>query len=156
MIQRIQTLYLLVVAALLAVTIFTPMAYFSIGGEEYTLTAFAVRNAEGVAVQPTLYMGILLAMAGILPLIVIFLYKHRMLQLRLCIVEIVLLVGQRGDDRHILLSLGALLFTDRPCREGRACRYCPAACSDSICRACHKGNFQGRDARAFSEPHQIA
>ena len=93
MIQRIQTLYLLVVAALLAVTIFTPMAYFSIGGEEYTLTAFAVRNAEGAAVQPTLYMGILLAMAGILPLIVIFLYKHRMLQLRLCIVEIVLLVG---------------------------------------------------------------
>ena len=93
MIQRIQTLYLLVVAALLAVTIFTPMAYFSIGGEEYTLTAFAVRNAEGAAVQPTMYMGILLAMAGILPLIVIFLYKHRMLQLRLCIVEIVLLVG---------------------------------------------------------------
>lgn len=113
MIQRIQTLYLLVVAALLAVTIFTPMAYFSIGGEEYTLTAFAVRNAEGVAVQPTLYMGILLAMAGILPLIVIFLYKHRMLQLRLCIVEIVLLVGSAVmTGIYYYLSVRFFLQTD--------------------------------------------
>lgn len=93
MIQRIQTLYLIVIAALLAVTIFTPMAYFTDGTEEFTLNAFALKNAEGVAVQSTVYMGILLSLAGILPLVVVFLYKHRMLQLRLCVVEIVLLLG---------------------------------------------------------------
>ena len=68
MIQRIQSLYLLVAAALLAVTIFTPIASFTGGGTELTLSA-------------------------LLPQVTIFLYKHRQLQIRLCGVELVLLVG---------------------------------------------------------------
>ncbi len=93
MIQRIQTLYLLIATALMAVTIFTPMAQFFDGTQEYTLTAFALKDAAGVTAQPTIYMGILLALAGVLPFIVIFLFKNRQLQIRLCAAEIVLLVG---------------------------------------------------------------
>lgn len=33
MIQRIQTLYLLIVAALMAVTLFAPLAWFGLGGK---------------------------------------------------------------------------------------------------------------------------
>ena len=93
MIQRIQTLYLLIATALMAVTIFTPMAQFFDGTQEYTLTAFALKDAAGVTAQPTIYMGILLALAGVLPFIVIFLFKNRQLQIRLCAAEIELLVG---------------------------------------------------------------
>lgn len=93
MIQRIQTLYLLIATALMSVTIFTPMAQFFDGTQEYTLTAFALKDAAGVTAQPAIYMGILLALAGLLPFVVIFLFKNRQLQIRLCAAEIVLLVG---------------------------------------------------------------
>ena len=40
-----------------------------------------------------MYMGVVVALATIIPLITIFLYKNRMLQIRLCAVELVLLLG---------------------------------------------------------------
>ena len=64
---------MLIVTALMAVTLFAPLAWF--------------------AVQPTVYMGVVLALACVLPFITIFLFKRRLLQLRLCVVEMVLLVG---------------------------------------------------------------
>ncbi len=91
MIQRIQTLYLLVVAALVAVTLF---AWFGVGGERYDLYAFALRSADGTAVlRAPVYTGIALAAACALPLVTIFLFRRRMLQVRLCVVEMVLLAG---------------------------------------------------------------
>ncbi len=93
MIQRIQTLYLLIATALMAVATFTPIAKFFDGVQEYVLTAFALKDAAGATAQPAIYMGILLALAGLLPFIVIFLYKNRQLQIRLCAAEVVLLVG---------------------------------------------------------------
>ena len=38
-------------------------------------------------------MGVVLALACVLPFITIFLFKRRLLQIRLCVVEIVLLIG---------------------------------------------------------------
>ena len=67
---------MLIVTALMAVTLFAPLAWFA-----------------GEAVQPTVYMGVVLALACVLPFITIFLFKRRLLQLRLCVVEMVLLVG---------------------------------------------------------------
>jgi hypothetical protein len=93
MIQRIQTIYLLIATILMTITIFTPIAQFFDGTQEYTLTAFALKDAAGVTAQSTIYMGILLALAGVLPFVVIFLFKNRQLQIRLCAAEIVLLVG---------------------------------------------------------------
>ncbi len=93
MIQRIQTLYLLIVAALMAVTLFAPLAWFGSAAGEFRLYAFSLQTAAGESAQPTTYMGILLASACVLPLITLFLFKRRMLQIRLCVVEVVLLVG---------------------------------------------------------------
>ena len=92
MIQRIQTIHLLVVAARLAVTLFAPLAWFAGASGEFALHAFALRSG-GEAVQPTLYLGISLVLACLVPLVTIFLVRNRMLQLRLCAVEAVLLVG---------------------------------------------------------------
>ena len=91
MIQRIQSLYLLAVAALMVTAVLTPLAYFVAGAEEYLLYAFALKGGE--ASYSTIYMGVVVALAAIIPLVNIFLYKNRMLQIRLCAVELVLLVG---------------------------------------------------------------
>lgn len=91
MIQRIQTLYLLAIAAMMATAVFTPLAYFVAGADEYLLYAFSLKGGE--TTFSTLYMGIVVALAAIIPFVTIFLYKNRMLQIRLCAVELVLLVG---------------------------------------------------------------
>jgi len=92
MIQRIQTLYLFIVVALTATTLFAPLAWFAGEAGEFGLYAFSLK-AEGEAVQSTVYLGLLLSLACLLPLVTIFLFRNRMLQLRLCVAEAVLLVG---------------------------------------------------------------
>ncbi|MBR4994621.1 MAG: DUF4293 domain-containing protein [Alistipes sp.] len=94
MIQRIQTLYLLGVVALMATALFTPLAYFVAGTQVYELGAFSLKAAEADAAgQSTMYMGVIVALAAVVPLIALFLFKNRMLQIRLCAVELVLLAG---------------------------------------------------------------
>ncbi len=91
MIQRIQTLYLLAIVALMTLALFTPLAYFVAGVEEYKLFAFALKGEQNEF--STIYMGIVIALAAIVPLVNIFLYKNRQLQIRLCAAELALLVG---------------------------------------------------------------
>ena len=94
MIQRIQTLWLFLAAALCAVSVFMPLAHFAAGTETYAFGAYWLKNAAGeIVFRPPLYVALLLDMACVLPLITIFLYNRRMLQFRLCVVEIVLLAG---------------------------------------------------------------
>ena len=80
MIQRIQTLYLLAVVVLMAFTLFAPIAVFTVGDIDFTLTAFSLSG--GGESQTTLWMGIILVLATVLPLITIFLFKNRQLQVR--------------------------------------------------------------------------
>lgn len=93
MIQRIQSLYLLIAAALMTVMLFVPLAVFYAGQEQIVLSAFALRDGEGAVVLSAVYLGVLLAAVALLPLVTILLFRRRMTQIRLCIVEIVLLVG---------------------------------------------------------------
>ena len=51
MIQRIQTLYLLIIAALMAVTLFSGLAWFAGDAGEFGLYAFGLKTAEGELVQ---------------------------------------------------------------------------------------------------------
>lgn len=80
---------MLIVTALMAVTLFAPLAWFAGEAGEFGLYAFSLKTAAGEAVQPTVYMGVVLALACVLPFITIFLFKRRLLQLRLCVVEMV-------------------------------------------------------------------
>lgn len=91
MIQRIQSLYLLLAAAFMSLTLFMPIATFVVDGQTYELTAFSLTCGE--MSQSTIWLGIILAIATALPLITIFLFKKRTLQIRLCAVEVVLLIG---------------------------------------------------------------
>lgn len=91
MIQRIQTLYLLGIVALMTTSLFAPIATFTINGYDYVLTAFSLSGPLGS--ESTLWMGIIMAITALLPLITIFLYRNRQLQVRLCGAEAVLLIG---------------------------------------------------------------
>ncbi|WP_300797106.1 DUF4293 domain-containing protein [uncultured Alistipes sp.] len=111
MIQRIQTIYLLIAVILMALTLFLPLAWFACDAGEFTLRAFGLETAAGEVVQSTAYLGILLVLAGLLPLVVIFLYKRRLLQIRLCVAEAVLLVGSVVME-GIYYFLGWRVFSD--------------------------------------------
>lgn len=104
MIQRIQTLYLLLAAGLLAAFCLLPFVEFLKDGALFEQTVWGIRaSAETPAIAETAEavgylvrttpMGVLAALAALLPAVTIFLYRRRLLQLRLCIVEIVLLIG---------------------------------------------------------------
>ena len=83
----------LIIAALMAVTLFSGLAWFAGDAGEFGLYAFGLKTAEVELVQSTVYMGVLLALACALPLVTVFLFRRRLLQIRLCVVEMVLLLG---------------------------------------------------------------
>lgn len=128
MIQRIQSLYLLVVAALMAVTLFVPLAWFFADSVDYRLYAFSLQTLDGVAMQSTVYMGLLLLASCLLPLVTIFLYRRRMLQIRLCVVEMVLLLGSVIME-GIYYYLCSRAFADMECMKG----FKPAIALPLVC-----------------------
>lgn len=95
MIQRIQSLYLLLVAILMAILCFLPFAEFLKDTEVYEQTVWGIRTVgeNPEYVLNTTPMAILTILSALLPLVTIFLYKWRLLQMRMCIVEMVLLIG---------------------------------------------------------------
>ena len=93
MIQRIQTVYLLLAAALMSLTLFLPLATIWQGDHEVVVKTWFADGTVGFKAPLPLYLGIILSIATALPLVTIFLYKKRMAQIRLCVSEIVLLIG---------------------------------------------------------------
>jgi hypothetical protein len=95
MIQRIQTIYLFLSLMLIALILFIPIAQLTYNGEHFTTfraTGF-YDIASGKFSVRTLSVVILLVVIISLYFISIFLYKKRILQLRICIINIILLIG---------------------------------------------------------------
>ncbi len=93
MIQRIQTVYLLLATIAMSLTLFLPLATIWQGGNEIIIKAWFADGTVGFKAPLPLYLGIILSVATALPFVTIFLYKKRMTQIRLCVSEIVLLLG---------------------------------------------------------------
>lgn len=102
MIQRIQTLYLLLAAILCGLIFFLPLMWFGFEGEQLLLGALTIQRGGVQVADVPLYFPILLGAATLLPLLTLLLFKRRVLQLRLCAVEGVLLFG--------LLAMEAMLY----------------------------------------------
>ena len=92
MIQRIQSLYLLVVVGLLITTMCFPMGYFI---EENRINEYPF-NVLGVSLDgmyhSTLGLFFLLLLSTIVSFFTILLYKKRMLQVRMLVLNCILLV----------------------------------------------------------------
>ncbi len=91
MIQRIQTIYLLFVIALIAQVFFFPFLIFFNTTESISFDALQISNGEYV-----LPLSILFGTIILFALISIFLYKKRILQARITVVNIFLLLGSIG------------------------------------------------------------
>ena len=116
MIQRIQTLYLLLATAMMSLTLFLPLSTIVYGANELVLKAFTITGTEGVVQSLPTYLGALLVATTLLLLVIIFMYKKRMAQIRLCVAAIVLLLGSAafiGLYSYRLCDIleGDLIFT---------------------------------------------
>jgi hypothetical protein len=91
MIQRVQSLYLLLATAIMSGTLFLPIAHVvTTTGDTYTLTAF---SWFGGGVGYAWVFALLFGLATLLPFITIFLFKNRKRQVGLCAAEGVLQLG---------------------------------------------------------------
>lgn len=92
MIQRIQTLFLLIGACLISVMLFLPLATLTNNNIQYLLKADALINVmkDNQAEFVSWPLLIMLAIMVLVPLITIFFYKKRMFQIRMAIFSSIL------------------------------------------------------------------
>lgn len=95
MIQRIQTLYLLAVAILAGVTNFLTLSAFQAGETMYGLESFGLSliGEQKEIVYSTFALFAILSGISILSAVSVFLYKKRILQIRMCLFNMILAVG---------------------------------------------------------------
>jgi glucan phosphoethanolaminetransferase (alkaline phosphatase superfamily) len=130
MIQRIQSLYLLLVAAAMVAVAVLPLGVLAGDGLVVTYSAFTATSVGDVLASnyPVWVMGVLAVLSSLVALVTIFLYKMRSRQTTLCMVNGFVLVLfyvayflfyftiQRGSDvdfspaLSVALPLVALLF----------------------------------------------
>ncbi|WP_430810101.1 MULTISPECIES: DUF4293 domain-containing protein [unclassified Carboxylicivirga] len=97
MIQRIQTIYLLLSGLLMASLFFLPFAHIETEAKEiYNFIYRGLENSGGEMLVPTLALAILLTVATIISFLTILMYKNRVLQIRLCGINMALLLGSTG------------------------------------------------------------
>ncbi|MDE5639748.1 MAG: DUF4293 domain-containing protein [Odoribacter sp.] len=115
MIQRIQTVYLLLTVIFTALLFFMPVAQLTVSNE-FTYQFYTTQVIQ--AGEPKVFIAynwismILNILILLLSIGIIFLYKKRFLQLRLCIVNIILLIGMLvlmwWQVRHMVNELHAI------------------------------------------------
>ncbi len=91
MIQRIQSLYLLIAVVLLVVASFFP--FYTFNNDQIIMDGFSLHTAGGEKVFSTVPLNIINWIAALLAFITIFLFKKRILQMRLCTYTIIILLG---------------------------------------------------------------
>lgn len=83
MLQRIQTLFLLLIAILSVVILFLPVQTITSSTETFVISLFG-SHSDGI-ITSTVYLPIgLTLLITVLTLLTIFLYKNRILQMRMC------------------------------------------------------------------------
>jgi len=95
MIQRIQTVYLCIVAGLFLALFFLPFALMQSGEALYSfqVAGLFTTTASPELVYPTWALMIIAAIIVLLSFLCIFMYKKRILQMRMCVYNILLMIG---------------------------------------------------------------
>ena len=105
MIQRIQTVYLLVALLIIESLFFLPLGEVVVEGHDYVLMFngfFLLSNGVTEMVQQTISIMILIPIIGLLNLAAMFLFKNRRLQLRITMYNMFLMVGLTAMSAFIL------------------------------------------------------
>jgi hypothetical protein len=95
MIQRVQTVYLLIVAGLFIALMFLPMAVLQSGEQLYSFEVSGLTTVTNPSelVYPTWSLMAIVAIIVLLSIVIIFLYKKRILQMRMCVYNALLMIG---------------------------------------------------------------
>lgn len=99
MIQRIQTVYLLIITILMITILFLPLANLMIGNDYFTFDATglsATTSEQAELIYPSWALFALSAVIALIAMITIFLFRKRILQIRLCIFNALLMIGFYG------------------------------------------------------------
>lgn len=107
MIQRIQTVYLLIIVALTVATLFMPLAVFQVGDALFSFDSSGLSTmiGEPELIYPAWGLFVLTAIIALIALITIFLYRKRILQIRLCVFNALLILGFYGFFIYLVCSL---------------------------------------------------
>lgn len=97
MIQRVQTIWLLLAAGLMTCVFFLPLGTLFGHGEQVVLRA-----------REWWPMAVLTGLAALLLIVTIFTYKRRWLQLRLCFSATVMTLGTQGFAAFYVLRMGGI------------------------------------------------
>lgn len=87
-IQRIQSVYLLIAVILMAVFAFFPALSFELGGREFVYGALETGKVGATHIDPLMLM--LIVLISLLAFIDIFLFKNLQRQMTVCFVDIIL------------------------------------------------------------------
>lgn len=109
MIQRKQTLYLLLSGILMLLTLFIPMARVTTYQKIYTMDTTGMTDMAGQLVYPTWILMALSILIVLLSFISIFLYKNRTLQMRMTMFNLILKPGLYALAVYYLLSFGDMV-----------------------------------------------
>ncbi|WP_299253371.1 DUF4293 domain-containing protein [uncultured Cytophaga sp.] len=118
MIQRIQSILLLLSACVLSISLFTPVWTASSNGTSYDLDAYqiSISHETTSTSNPTYFAAILLGISIALTLFVIFKYNNRVLQMRLNMMNTLLICMVEGlffwNIRETKLLIGSAEFTE--------------------------------------------
>ena len=95
MIQRIQTVYLLIVAGLFVALLFLPLAVVQSGDIVYSFNILGLNTVTSLSelVYTTWPLLLLTSVISILSLVTILMYKKRILQMRICVFNSLLIIG---------------------------------------------------------------
>lgn len=96
MIQRIQSLFLFIVFDLQILLLLLPVSEYAVDGKpivNYFLSGFQPEGIVTVNIFLTTMIYIFSCVLIVIPLITIFLFKKRILQMRFCIINFILLIG---------------------------------------------------------------
>lgn len=105
MIQRVQSLYILLSTGLFALLFALPFAeIIDASGAIYTFDAFGVKANSGELIQNAWAIALLLGMVLIFELVALFLFKKRILQMRILTFVMLLCLGLVGLFFFFLLK----------------------------------------------------
>ena len=96
MIQRVQSLYLFFSIIGMALMLIFPIAKLIGPGDlsyEYLFYGIVIEGSDGEVVLSAIPLACLLAAIPLMSLITIFLFRYRVLQLRLCVFNILWMIG---------------------------------------------------------------
>lgn len=112
MIQRIQTVFLLIAAIILAASMVMPIAIYSnlIENQQHTIAIYQyLKPVNGINLLPLFISG---ALAAVITLFSIFLYKNRKFQINISRINIILILIYIGLIAYFLYSLKSLSNSD--------------------------------------------